>query len=210
MGDPVWLSIPHGGVSRKLASKWEGEWHIIEMKSPASAKIRNREGSTRVVHINRLQHRILRYDGLLNKAHDDQLNDLNYKLSSESFKRNERAISRIPVQDSSMSTPEVRNIPKTTEGSNENTLEERECEGSIQEPLNYSVDNPSGGFEISSHSMGEDTSFSPMEFPNPINNSPGKWNESLNRGLTTPLKSPVRRSQRNRRLPKYLGDYVVD
>ena len=73
MGDPVWLSIPHGGVSRKLASKWEGGWHIIEMKSPVSAKIRNKEGLTRVVHINRLQHRILRYDGLLNKAHDDQL-----------------------------------------------------------------------------------------------------------------------------------------
>ena len=47
MGNPVWLSRPHGGVCRKLDSKWEGGWHIIEMKSPVSAKIRNR-GITRL------------------------------------------------------------------------------------------------------------------------------------------------------------------
>ena len=154
----------------------------------------------------------MRYDGLPDKAiHDDHL-DSNYKLGSEPFKRNERAISRIPVQDSSVSAPEVRrgSIPWTNKESPEDTLEEREYERSLQVALNNSVDSSSREFEISSHSMGEDTSFLPMESPNPMNSTPGKWKESLNRGLITPLKSPVRRSQRIRKLPKYLGDYVVD
>ena len=43
-GDPVWLSIPHGGVSRKLDSKWEGGWKVKEVKIPVSAKIQNRDG----------------------------------------------------------------------------------------------------------------------------------------------------------------------
>ena len=89
-----------------------------------------------------------------------------------------------------MCTPEVRrgSILRVTEGSYENTLEEREYEGSIQEALDNSVDSSSREFEISSHSMGEDTSFS-MESPDPIISSPWKWNESLNRGFSTPLKS---------------------
>ena len=151
-GDPVWLSIPHGGVSRKLDSKWEGGWKIIEMKSPVSAKIQNRDGSTRVVHINRLQHRNLRSDGLLGRAIvHDQLDDSNYKLTSEPFERSERVIGRIPVRDSSMCTPEVSrgSIPRVTEGSYENTLEGREYEGSIQEVLDNSVDNSVNGLSRS-------------------------------------------------------------
>ena len=61
-GDPVWLSIPNGGVSRKLNSKWEGGWYIAEIKSPVNMMIKNKEGNIRVVHINRLQSRILRED----------------------------------------------------------------------------------------------------------------------------------------------------
>ena len=55
VGDPVWLSIPNGGVSKKLHYKWEGGWYILEIKN------------IRVVHINRLQYRILRDDRLLFK-----------------------------------------------------------------------------------------------------------------------------------------------
>ena len=52
-GDPVWLSIPK---SSKLGSKWEGKWIIKSVKNEINMEIT--DGTrTRIVHINRLQHR---------------------------------------------------------------------------------------------------------------------------------------------------------
>ena len=62
------LSIPHGGVSRKQANKWENGWHTLMMKSSVSTSIQNTGGSIRKVHINRLQHRAMRDNEFLSKA----------------------------------------------------------------------------------------------------------------------------------------------
>jgi len=52
-GDSVWLSVPTAG---KLDPRWEGDWVIKSMKSPITMEITNGR-STKVVHMNRLQHR---------------------------------------------------------------------------------------------------------------------------------------------------------
>jgi len=52
-GDSVWLSVPTAG---KLDPRWEGDWVIKSMKSPITMEITNGK-STKVVHMNRLQHR---------------------------------------------------------------------------------------------------------------------------------------------------------
>ena len=87
VGDPVWLSIPNGGMSRKLNSKWEGGLYIAEIKSPVNMMMKNKEGNIRVVYINRLQSRILRDDCLLFKQIPEACN--------QTFKVDERAVSRI-------------------------------------------------------------------------------------------------------------------
>eukprot|EP00731_Ephydatia_muelleri_P003131 Em0001g3131a len=52
-GDTVWLSVPK---SSKLGSKWEGKWIIKSVKNDINMEIT--DGTrTRIVHINRLQHR---------------------------------------------------------------------------------------------------------------------------------------------------------
>ena len=52
-GDTVWLSVPK---SSKLESKWEGKWLIKSVKNEINMEIT--DGSrTRIVRINRLQHR---------------------------------------------------------------------------------------------------------------------------------------------------------
>ena len=88
VGDPVWLSIPNGGVSRKLNSKWEGGWYIAEIKSPVNMMIKNKEGNIRVVHINRLQSRILREDILLFKKIPEAYNQTFKVDRKSSFKNN--------------------------------------------------------------------------------------------------------------------------
>ena len=52
-GNPVWLSIPTAG---KLDPRWEGEWVVKSVKSPVTMEIYDGKRS-KVVHINRLQHR---------------------------------------------------------------------------------------------------------------------------------------------------------
>ena len=52
-GDLVWLSVPTRG---KLQPKWQGKWKIIEIKNPINVKITDGQ-TTKVVHVNRLQHR---------------------------------------------------------------------------------------------------------------------------------------------------------
>ena len=52
-GDLVWLSIPTAG---KLDPRWEGEWVVESVKSPVTMEIYDGKRS-KVVHINRLQHR---------------------------------------------------------------------------------------------------------------------------------------------------------
>ena len=51
--DPVWLSIP---TSCKLDSKREGGWMVKTIKSPVNMEITD----GKVIHINRLQHRVQR------------------------------------------------------------------------------------------------------------------------------------------------------
>ena len=52
-GDLVWLSVPTRG---KLQPKWQGKWEVIELKNPVKVTITDGQ-NTKVVHINRLQHR---------------------------------------------------------------------------------------------------------------------------------------------------------
>ena len=54
IGDPVWLSIPTAG---KLSPKWEGNWKVRSVKSPVTMEIMDGK-RLRVVHINRLHHRV--------------------------------------------------------------------------------------------------------------------------------------------------------
>ena len=54
VNDKVWLSVPTAG---KLQPKWEGGWRVISVKSPVTIKITDGRRS-KVVHSNRLQHRI--------------------------------------------------------------------------------------------------------------------------------------------------------
>ena len=54
VGDLVWLSIPTAG---KLDPRWEGRWKIKSIKSPVNMEIMDGL-RTKIVHINRLQHRI--------------------------------------------------------------------------------------------------------------------------------------------------------
>ena len=54
--NPVWLSIP---TSCKLNPKWEGGWKIKAIKSPVNMEITDGQRN-KVVHVNRLQHRIQR------------------------------------------------------------------------------------------------------------------------------------------------------
>lgn len=55
VGDPVWLSIPTAG---KLDPRWEGKWIIRAVKSPVNMEISDGQ-RTKVVHINRIRHRVL-------------------------------------------------------------------------------------------------------------------------------------------------------
>ena len=57
VGDAVWLHIPTAG---KLEARWEG-WTVKEALSPVNAAIgHTTTARTRVVHVNRLQQRIVR------------------------------------------------------------------------------------------------------------------------------------------------------
>ena len=54
VGQPVWLSRPTAG---KLDPRWEGRWTVKSVKSPVTVEIAD-EQRRRVVHINRLRHRV--------------------------------------------------------------------------------------------------------------------------------------------------------
>ena len=54
VGDTVWLSIPTAG---KLDPRWEGNWKIKSVKSSLNMEITD-DKRTKVVHVNRLRHRI--------------------------------------------------------------------------------------------------------------------------------------------------------
>ena len=53
-GDLVWLSRPTAG---KLDPRWEGNWSVKAVKSPCHVEITDGQ-RTRVVHVNRLRHRV--------------------------------------------------------------------------------------------------------------------------------------------------------
>ena len=55
VGDLVWLSVP------KLDPRWEGGWVVKAVKSPISIEIMNNR-TNKIVHTNRLQHRIVSHD----------------------------------------------------------------------------------------------------------------------------------------------------
>ena len=55
VNDPVWLLVPRQG---KLTSKWQGGWKVKALKSTINLEICNKKGHCKVVHINRVQHRI--------------------------------------------------------------------------------------------------------------------------------------------------------
>ena len=188
VGDPVWLSIPNGGVSRKLNNKWEGGWYIAEIKSPVNMMIKNKEGNIRVVHINRLQSRILREDLLFLKKIPEAYN--------QTFKVDERAVSRIisPL-DSNESELTEGSKPQKPNGSWEIDVDNTVYENSQQDLLENSKNPSLEYFEEL-----------PQNLDNVICCTPKitlKADELANRDDTaTPVKGPGRRSQRTRRLPK--------
>ena len=55
VNNPVWLLIPRQG---KLGSKWQGGWKVRGVKSEVTIQISNEKDHCKVVHVNRLQHRI--------------------------------------------------------------------------------------------------------------------------------------------------------
>ncbi|KAL5466932.1 hypothetical protein EMCRGX_G031095 [Ephydatia muelleri] len=58
VGDAVWLHVPTAG---KLEAKWEGGWTVRRVLSPVNVDIEHTTTTrTRVVHVNRLQARIVR------------------------------------------------------------------------------------------------------------------------------------------------------
>ena len=58
VGDAVWLHVPTAG---KLEAKWEGGWTVRRVLSPVNVDIEHTTTArTRVVHVNRLQARIVR------------------------------------------------------------------------------------------------------------------------------------------------------
>ena len=54
VSDKVWLSVP---TANKLEPKWEGKWIVISIKTPVTVEITDGK-RTKVVHTNRLRHRI--------------------------------------------------------------------------------------------------------------------------------------------------------
>ena len=56
-GDPVWLTDP---TAKKLDPRWEGGWKVTHVMSPVTVEI-SKEERTKVVHVNRLQHRLQPY-----------------------------------------------------------------------------------------------------------------------------------------------------
>ena len=58
VGDAVWLHVPTAG---KLDARWEGGWTVKEVLSPVNVAVEHTTTArTRVVHVNRLQQRIVR------------------------------------------------------------------------------------------------------------------------------------------------------
>ena len=58
VGDAVWLHVPTAG---KLDARWEGGWTVKEVLSPVNVAVEHiMTARTRVVHVNRLQQRIVR------------------------------------------------------------------------------------------------------------------------------------------------------
>lgn len=55
VGETVWLSVPTAG---KLDPKWEGDWKVQSVKGPLNVEITDGR-RIRVVHINRLRHRVV-------------------------------------------------------------------------------------------------------------------------------------------------------
>ena len=53
--DSVWLLVPRQG---KLHSKWQGGWKVKALRGTVNIEISNEKGHRKVVHINRVQHRI--------------------------------------------------------------------------------------------------------------------------------------------------------
>ena len=52
---PVWLLVPCQG---KLHSKWQGGWKVKALRGTVNIEISNEKGHRKVIHINRVQHRI--------------------------------------------------------------------------------------------------------------------------------------------------------
>ena len=68
VGDHVWLSVP---TARKLDPRWDGKWTITAVKRPLVMEISN--GTTsKVVHVNRLRHRLQPSPSDTTVLHNDQ------------------------------------------------------------------------------------------------------------------------------------------
>ena len=60
VGDSVWLSLPHSGVSKKLSRQMGGRMVVTQIKGPVDVLIKNTDGRVKVVNVNRLQPHVRR------------------------------------------------------------------------------------------------------------------------------------------------------
>jgi hypothetical protein len=56
VGDLIWLQVP---TTSKFQCKWDGDWKVKAIKSPITVEI-TKDKKSRVVHVNRIRHRIQR------------------------------------------------------------------------------------------------------------------------------------------------------
>ena len=193
VGDPVWLSISNGGVSRKLNSKWEGGCYLAEINSPVNMMIKNKEGNIRVININRLQSRILRDDRLLFKQIPEAYNQI--------FKVDERAVSIIL-------SPFDSNDSKLTESSKPQQPNESwkiDVDNTVYRSKQDLLENSKN---LSSEHLAKLPQNLDSIICSILSNTLKADELSKSDDTATPVKGPGCYSQRTRRLPKYLENCI--
>jgi len=78
-GDLVWLSVP---TADKLTPHWEGRWKVDEVKNSINVKISN-DSQSKVVHVNRLRHRIQPSSDEATTTDSDQPIDIEHSIVTE-------------------------------------------------------------------------------------------------------------------------------
>ena len=190
MGDSVWLSIPHVGVSKKFDARWEGGWRVSEITGPVNVKIESSDGRIKVVHVNRLQPNIRRQDvGAEDVIRFGKSNSTNRTLMTR-----KHAI----TQNDSLSEG-ITEADITFQGDGK--------EKSIETSLRMDTSYPNALFNDSIVVYSRSQTSGDINY-SITSSTPMKSTETIDlNGTNDVLSKGCRRSQRQRRQPKYLEDY---